>query len=472
MKPPRKTTHSGKEVYSMNKTCVLASALSAALLLSASVSGCSSGSSSAASGSSTAGSSTAGSSAASSSAQGGSGKVAVSFLNSKGEIATQLEAAAKEFNSSNKDGITVTVSSVSASSTVDETMMSKYASGNPSTLNMVDPSDIPTYASKSMDLSNEDWAKNINSNLVSPLKADGKLVAFPFAVEGDGLIYNKTTIEKATKKTFDPSTIKSLSDLEALYKEIQAGGVTPVQISHDDWSLASHFLAFSYVTQGGSDADYYKKLKSGNADIASNETFNGLLKLLDLNAKYNIYKSSPMSSNYSTTDPQNIATGKVAFWFNGVWVMPNVSQFLKGDHANDELGFLPLFADDKTSSSIGAAVTKVVLIDNVKSTDAQRKAANEFLNWFANDPAGQKALVTDMGIIPAFTNIALAPDNGLAKSIVSYMKAGKTLPFANLSGDYYTKVGAYLQQYLVGRMDKATLAKSIDSYFKSASWVK
>lgn len=404
-------------------------------------------------------------SAASSAASGGA--VSITFFNSKPEIATQLEAAAKAFNSSNKDGITVTVSTLNTSSTVDAVLTSKYASGNPYTLSMVDAPEIATYADKSMDLSNEAWVKTINSKMADPLKISGKLMAFPFAVEGDGLIYNKTTIEKATGKTFDPKSIKSLSDLEALYKEIQAGGVAPVQISHDDWSMANHFLTTAINTQSDS-TSYIKGLKSGTNDIAGNETYKGLLNVLNLNMKYNIYKSSPMSSDYSTTDPTNIATGKVAFWFNGEWVMSNVKQFLTGSHANDEFGFLPVFADDVTSKSISAGVTKAIFVDNTKSTDAQKKAANEFLNWLVNDPAGQKAMVTDMGVIPAFTNITLQPSDGLSKSISGYISAGNTIPFNTISGDFYTKVGAYMQQYLAGKMDAATLSKSIDSYFKSS----
>lgn len=436
----------------MKKSSITATALAAALLVSTtSLTGCAT---------------------AAKTTYGKASPVSITFLNSKGEIATQLEAAAKTFNKTNKKGITVTVSSVSASSTVDQTMMSKYASGNPSTINMVDPIDITTFGSKSMDLSKEKWVSKINKAFVSSLKSNGKILAFPFAVEGDGLIYNKTTIEKATHKKFDPKSIKNLSDLEKLYKQIQAGGVTPVQISHDDWSLASHFLGFSYVTQGTADTAYFAKLKSGAAKIETNATYNGLLKMLDLNKNYNIYKSSPMISDYNTSDPKNIATGKVAFWFNGVWVMPNVSQFMTGSHAKDEYGFLPLFADSKTSSSIGAACTKVLLIDKVKSTPAQRAAANEFLNWFVSDNAGQKALASQIGVIPAFTGFKYAPNNGLAKSIMSYMSAGKTIPFANTAGDYYSKIGADVQQYVVGSMDKATLSSNIDSYFKSAPWVK
>ncbi|WOC32496.1 MULTISPECIES: ABC transporter substrate-binding protein [Caproicibacterium] len=447
----------------MKKTRIVSATLAAVLTASTLFTGCGQTGTTSATGGSAAGSTT-----------GSTGKVSITMLNSKSEIAQKLQQAVDTFNKTNKDGITISMTTVSSSSTVDETMMSKYASGNPCTINMVDPVNIASYASKSADLSSESWASQINDSFVDSLKVDGKIYAFPFAVEGDGLIYNKNTIEKAIGGTFDPTSIKSQADLEALYKKIQAGGVTPVEISHDDWSLASHYLALAYTGQDSSTSEtqYYKDLKSGKESLANNTVYNGLVNLLDLNKKYNIYKASPMSSDYNTSDPKNIATGKVAFWFNGVWVMPNVSQFLTGDHAKDELGFLPLYAGGKTDGNIMAGGSKVILIDNTKSTPEQRKAANTFLNWLATDDAGQKALSVDMGIISAFKDSKYTPSDSLSKSMVSYIKAGKTFVGANLSGDYYTKVGAYLQQYLTGNMDKSTLTKSIDSYFQSASWVK
>ena len=52
---------------------------------------------------------------------------------------------------------------------------------------------------------------------------DGELYAVPNCVTAMGIVYNKTVIEKATGETFDPSTIKSNADLEALCEKIQAG---------------------------------------------------------------------------------------------------------------------------------------------------------------------------------------------------------------------------------------------------------
>jgi raffinose/stachyose/melibiose transport system substrate-binding protein len=395
-------------------------------------------------------------------------KVSISLLNSKGEIATQLATVASDFNSSNKDGITLTVNSVSASSTIDETLLSKYAAGNPDTLNMVDPTDVATYASKSMDLSSQDWAKDISSTMVSAAQINGKTVDFPFAVEGDGLIYNQTTIEKATGTTFDPTSIKSLADLTALYAKIKAGGVTPVEISQDNWSLANHFLSTVFAANGDYNT-YMSAVQAGTKDIGADSAFTNIMNLFDLNMANNVYKSSPLNSNYSTTDPANIANGKVAFWFNGTWVWPNVKNLLTGTHANDKLGFLPLFISDSTDTKISAGPTKDILVDNVKATPAQQKAANEFLNWLVTDPAGQKDYTDVLGVIAPYSTITTAPSDPLDQSLASYMAAGNTIPMVlTLNGDFYSKVGAFMDEYLDGKINRAAVAKGTDAYIASA----
>jgi len=389
--------------------------------------------------------------------------VNISFLNSKGDIAKQLEAAAEVFNSTNKDGIVVTIETATDS----VNLKTKYASGNPCTINPIWPSYYTEYADKAKDLSQEDWVKNVDAKVLKKCTYNGKLIAFPYTFEGDGLIYNKTTIEKAIGKSFDPATIKSLSDLEELYKKIEAGGVTPVEISSDSWSLGDHFIATAYETQSDPGAYAVTELQSGAAKIEDNATYKGLLDLLDLNKKYNIYKDSPMSSDYNTTDPENIATGKVAFWFNGSWTWANISQFLTGDHANDEFGFLPLFADERTTNNITVGVTNYLFIDTTKATKAQQEAAGKFLNWLVSDSAGQDQLVNKMGIIPAVNNITVQTDNDLNASIMGYLKAGNDLMFSDFPSDHGSVVGVLMQQYLAGVIDRDSLSKSINEYFTS-----
>ncbi|NLJ30298.1 MAG: carbohydrate ABC transporter substrate-binding protein [Clostridiales bacterium] len=437
----------------MKKRVKIASLLCAVVLMTGSLFGC------AKSGSSTSSS--------------GSGNVTITFLNSKGEIADTLKQAVAEYNKTNKDGITVELSTIGAGGSAYEALMAKYSSGNAPTISMLGAGDIISFQDKAADLSGEKWVSDISNGMIDPVKLDGKIYAFPFAVEGCGLIYNKTTIEKATGTTFDPTAIKTRSDLEALYKKIQAGGVTPVEISKDDWSLGDHFMMSSYSAQNSSYEkvqSFVSGMKAGTQNLADNKTFNGILDTLDLNMKYNIYKNSPLSSDYSSTDPQNIADGKVAFWFNGEWTWPNIKQFLTAN-STDEFGFLPVFVSDNASdygnSQIPVGVTKFLMVDQKQNSAAQQAAAKKFLNWFVYDSKGQDYLVNKMGIIPAFKNITSAPDDSLSKSIKSYLDNNKTMYFnASLPSDHGSKVGGFMQQYLAGKIDRKNLAAQIEAYWK------
>ncbi|MDD3141351.1 MAG: ABC transporter substrate-binding protein [Lachnospiraceae bacterium] len=416
-------------------------------------------------------------SSGSTAATSGNGKnTTITFLNSKGEITDSLKKAVDEYNSSNKDGIKVELSTIGAGSSAYEALMAKYSSGNAPTIMMSGGGDLLSFKDKIIDLSGEKWVNDVSDGMLDAVKSDNKIMAFPFAVEGCGLIYNKTTIEKATKTKFDPATIKTRQDLENLYKKIQAGGVAPVEISKDDWSLGDHFMMTSY---GAQNKDFMKvqsfmsDLKAGKVDLSTNKAFNGILDTFDLNKKYNIYKNSPLSSDYNSTDPQNIATGKVACWFNGEWVWPNIKQFLSGSHASDEYGFLPVpvsnNASDYGNSQIPVGVTKYLAIDGKCNNANQQAAAKKFLNWLVYDAKGQDYLVNQMGIIPAFKNIKSSPNDPLSKSIKSYLNDKKTLYFnASLPSDDGKVMGAVMQQYLAGKIDRKAVAQKAADFWKTA----
>ena len=105
-------------------------------------------------------------------------------------------------------------------------------------MNMLDAGDIVKFKDHAADLSNEKWV----ADMAQPNQIDGKTLAFPFSVEGYGLIYNKAVLDKAVGGTFDPKTINTTTSLEELFKKIQASGPAPLIIGSMDWSLRNHFL--------------------------------------------------------------------------------------------------------------------------------------------------------------------------------------------------------------------------------------
>lgn len=395
-------------------------------------------------------------------------EVKITFMNSKGEIQQQLEEAAKAFKEDNPD-ITMEIIPVPAGQSPFEKASALYASGNPATISMLDPSDVAKFKDRVLDLSGEKWKADAVENSVNAI--DGKVLAFPFAVEGFGFIYNKTIVDKAVGGSFDPSTIKTTKDLENLFKQIEASGKAPLLISPMDWSLGAHYLSLLYSHQSPDRTkvdQFIDDLKAGKADLANNKVFNGLIDTFDVMMKYNKDKQSPLSATYEK-GPEAIGKGEVGLWFMGNWAWPQIKSF---DSAGGQYGFLPVpisnNADDFGNTQISAAVTKRLVIDKERSTPEQQAAAKKFLEWLVYEKKGQDFLVNKANIIPAFKSVTLEMQDPLAKSIKEYMSKGKTIEaMTTLPADHWAKNGAAMQKYLAKAGDRATLAKDIESYWKT-----
>ena len=310
-----------------------------------------------------------------------SGKdVKISFLNTKGEIATQLEDATKAFTKENPN-ITVDVIQAAAGESPFQKVSSMYAAGNAPSLSMLDPNDVPKFSDKFVDLSSEKWVKDASAGSLDAGKIDGKVMGFPLAIEGYGLIYNKAVLDKAS---VDPASIKTTKDLEAAFQKIQGIGVAPMVLSPMDWSLGAHFLPMVYMDQSkdaGAADKFTQDLKAGKVDLNSNAVFNGIMTTFDVLKANNIDKASPLAGTYEKAT-EYLGTGKVAFWFMGNWAWPQIKEFAE---ANGQYGFIPVpvsnNAADYGNSQIYAGPSKFIGIDSKNNNADQQAAAKKFLEW-------------------------------------------------------------------------------------------
>lgn len=393
--------------------------------------------------------------------------VKITMLNSKGEIQAQLEDAAKAFTKTNPK-ITLEIVPLPAGGSPFEKISAMYAAGNAPSLSILDPGDIPKFKEKFLDLSSKKWVADASTGSLDAAKVDGKSYGFPLAIEGYGFIYNKTVL---TKAGVDPKTITTQDSLEAAFKKVKAAGVAPIVISPMDWSLGAHFLPIAYTNQGKNSVGtqkYLTDLKAGNANLSANKSFNGLIKTFDIMKEYNLDKKAPLDKKYENNQ-QSLATGKAGFWFMGNWTWPQIKAIDKtGDY-----GFIPVptsnNALDYGNTQVTAGPSKFIAIDKTNNDENQQAAAEKFLEWLIYSPEGQNVLVNKCNAIPAFKNITLPLADPLAKSIKSYIDAGKIIPtIPNLPADHWSALGAEMQKYLAGKIDKAGLAKAIEAYWKSA----
>ncbi|SCW38904.1 carbohydrate ABC transporter substrate-binding protein, CUT1 family [Lachnospiraceae bacterium C10] len=402
----------------------------------------------------------------SSDSKGGSSKgndaEGIRVYNSKVEIQTQLEGMAKTYTE--KTGVPVEIVVQASDGTVTTDLSTAYASNDPYSIAMVDAKDIYSLCKEhAVDLSDQDWVKNTDY----AISVDDKVYGFPFCVEARGLIYNADAIKKVTGKDFDPSQYQTLDAFKGLLDELKKGGMeTPTGIMKEDWSLGAHYLAEVYEQQADTDA-FLKNLHDGKEKIGDNDKFNSMIDTFDVLMENNYAKDSAISAEREVTE-QKLAEGEIAFMFGGNWDWSVLNQY----SPSENMGMMPVpqNTDDGTNTKLVGGGSKYFFVDNSIS-EKQQKEAKDFLNWLVSDEEGQKGLVTDCALVPAFKNITVEVADPLGKSVKSFADQGLLIPNYNyLPDDHFTVLGGEaFQKYLGGKSDRKTFANDIDTYWQKAT---
>ncbi len=392
----------------------------------------------------------------------------ITLLNSKAEIQVALEKMGAEYEK--KSGVHVEVMPVTDGDSPYTRVVSLYNSGNPPTLSILDTTDVIALAEeKAEDLTSERWTSEAEGYLT---EINGKVYSFPLCIEGRGIIYNKTVIEKTLGESFDPASITTLGEFTGLLDKLVAAGMErPLSLAKEDWSLGAHHLQYIYETYDGTSegaGEVIDRIKSGELELASYQRMGEFLNAFDVLKKYNVSVKDPLGADYDEM-AIDLADGKTAFWFNGNWAWPNLSE--AGAENEDEYGFLPYFLNDNpedfSNQMIQGSPSKQVMLDGKVASETQRAAAKEFLNWIVYSEIGQQMLVKTCNIIPPFQNNPYEPADPLSRDIYEKVHEGRAFnASAIVPNDHWAVLGAAMQKYLAGRSDRQELIDSIQAYWK------
>lgn len=391
-------------------------------------------------------------------------KVSITIFNSKMEIQSQFEEMAEKYAEDNGINIEVYYSN----DTVAAHLATKYSSGDPYTLAMVDAKDVYSLAKDhAIDMSDQEWVKNTNY----AIGIDDQINGFPMCVEARGLIYNADAIEAITGETFNPDDYKTLDSFKELIEQLKEGGMeTPTGIMKEDWSLGGHFL--SQVSEEQPDVEeFITKLHEGEADLINNEKFNSLMDFFDVMMENNYAKDSAIAAEREVTEMM-LAEGEIAFMYGGNWDWSVINAY---DYT-ENMGMMPIpqNTDDGTNEKLVGGGSKYFMIDSSDATtDEQRQAALDFLEWLADSEEGQKFITEDCALVPAFTNNENEVVDPLGKSVKKYADEGAMIDNYNyMPDDHISLCGAIFQKYLAGQMDRAEFATEIEDYWKSTDVVE
>ena len=391
-------------------------------------------------------------------------KVSITIFNSKMEVQSQFEEMAEKYAEDNGINIEVYYSN----DTVAAHLATKYSSGDPYTLAMVDAKDVYSLAKDhAIDMSDQEWVKNTNY----AIGIDDQINGFPMCVEARGLIYNADAIEAITGETFNPDDYKTLDSFKELIEQLKEGGMeTPTGIMKEDWSLGGHFL--SQVSEEQPDVEeFITKLHEGEADLINNEKFNSLMDFFDVMKENNYAKDSAIAAEREVTEMM-LAEGEIAFMYGGNWDWSVINAY---DYT-ENMGMMPVpqNTDDGTNEKLVGGGSKYFMIDSSENTtDEQRQAALDFLEWLADSEEGQKFITEDCALVPAFSNNENEVADPLGKSVKKYADEGAMIDNYNyMPDDHISLCGAIFQKYLAGQMDRAEFATEIEDYWKSTDVVE
>ncbi len=386
----------------------------------------------------------------------------------KGEIAPQFEDAMNAYNASQDKYELV---SLPIDGNAYERMTALYASNNAPTI-MVMGQEAQELKDKLMDFSQSELIKNAYPGTYEVVKDGERVLGLPITVESFGFIYNKAVLDQAVGGQFDPASINTQAELATLFDQISAlENVDAVSVSPMDWSLGAHFSNVLFANQGndlGANLEALEAIKAGEISLQKSDVYNGWVDTFDLMKEHNKSKRSPLAPTYDES-AMALASGEVGLWFQGNWAYTMLNEL----NAEGEFGILPVPVSNDESfagnNAISVGVPMYFTIDSAQSTEAERAGAQDFLNWLFTSEAGTDAYVNQMNFIPVYDNIEQQPADELSQAILAKMKAGETLNWVNMyyPGDAFPSMGASMQKYLGGVIDRTALAGEFEKYWTS-----
>ncbi len=384
----------------------------------------------------------------------------ITLAQGKPEIDAALKAYAAGWSKANK--VDVTIKSVGGSSGTDlgTQLKADLAAGDmPDIFGINGIEDYKSWADIVLDLSGEKWVKNT----AVAFKYEGKVYGFPVAVEGWGMAYNGDVLKKAG---VDPKSLVNYAGYKAAFAKIDGmkdklglKSVVSMAAAMDMGWVTAHHNFNSLLSNGlkYGDLSVVDALLAGDVDAKRLSEYADWVELIFKYAD----KAVLTTGNYAS-QVGAFATGKAAFLHQGNWTDPNMAEA----KATFPMAFAPHGSMAAKTDGIFVAAPSFYVINKESKNIA---AAKKFLNDLVYTDAGNKYMVVDAGMIPAYSNVKLQPAGQLSKSVQAWSAAGKVYSWSQyyFTGDFRDKtLTPIYNQFATGSIDKAEFIDQMTKAFE------
>ena len=391
----------------------------------------------------------------------------IRYLNFKPEIADKYQQIADDYEK--ETGIKVIVETA-ANNTYEQTLTAKMATDEAPTIFQINgPKGYNNWKDYCAELTNTEIYKHLNDKDMA-VTSDGKVYGIPYVVEGYGIIYNSAITDKYfaldTKVTnySSMSEIKSFKALKELVEDMQknreALGIEGVFSSTslkagEDWRWQTHLA----------NIPVYYEFKKNNVELTSDaakklnfEYAENYKNIFDLYTENSVSDKKDLGKKIVDESMAEFALGKSAMVQNGNWAWSQISDIQGNTVEENNIKFLPIYTgmdgEEKQGLCIG---TENFLAINSKASEAEQKAAADFLYWLYSSEKGKNYVVNDLGFIAPFDTFGAddTPKDPLAKEVVRYMndKDINNIPWQFTvfpSQNFKEDFGSVLLQYAQG----------------------
>ena len=374
----------------------------------------------------------------------------ITLVQNKVEIDAALQAYAAAYTA--ETGKNVKVITAGGSSDYNTALKAEFASGKEPDIFVIEgPTGYELYKDKIADMTGADWTQ-----YTAAAYMDGdKVVGFPVSVEGYGLAYNADILAKAE---IDPATLTNVDAYMAAFEKLDSmkadlgldavvsmvAGTAPGMT----WVTGLHnFNVYLTVGLDRNDTSIIDQVMQGQVD---EERFHQYCEYVALIFQY----SDPEMLLNGTQDMQlaAFANGKTAFYHQGNWMDPNIVAL----GMDFPMAYAPhAFLHEDTDGILVNAPSWYVVNQNAGNVDE----AIEFLNYMVTSELGQNYMVNEAKMVPAFTNVTLAPATPLSKSVMEWNAAGKTYSWQQYKlpdGFGMGTLGAIYELLASGAIDEPT----------------
>ena len=412
--------------------------------------------------------------------------VTVRFLNFKPEIASVYNEIVQTYKE--ETGVTVIVDTA-ANNTYESTLAARLGTSEAPTIFQINgPRGYANWSDYCKDLTDSQLYNHLNDKSMAVTK-DGKVFGIPYLIEGYGIIYNEELTDKYFALSDKNTDFMSMDEINNFEKLSQL--VTDMQKNKDKLGINGVFAATSL--KSGEDWRWqthlanlpiYYEFKNNEIDLSSDAT-----KEIKFEYAENYKNIFDLYLNNSTTDPKllgskigdesmaEFALGQCAMVQNGNWAWSQISGISGNVVKEDKIKFLPIYTGIEGEEKQGLCIgTENFMCINSKASEAEQKAAEDFMNWLFTSDKGKDYVTNKLDFIAPFDTFTdeEIPTDPLAREVIEWSKRADVesvswnftlFPSQTFKNDF----GAALLQYAQGTKTWSDVVTLVTEEWKSES---